>query len=108
LQRRIDAALREPAEDREGSRFSDYLPGPSTGLARKLAETASAGGAEGIERALDEFDRLRREGDLLPLQRALMIFLTHYPEAARLGLRVPDLEARNVSQVLPSRRQDKT
>lgn len=104
LQERVSAALREMPKMRAGN-FSDYLPGPWTDLAKRLTAAASPGGVEGIEAALDEYDRLSAEEDPLVLRRALMIFLTHHPEATRLGLRVPSLKERGPWKVLPSRRK---
>jgi hypothetical protein len=106
LQERIDAALRETPEDRAASTFSDYLPGPATRLGRLLAQAAAPGGTAGLTAALDEFDRLRASGeDPLALQRALSILITHHPEAARLGLSVPDLADRAPWAAVPSRRE---
>jgi hypothetical protein len=106
LQERINAALRENIEAASESDFSDYVPDASTPLVRRLIQSAHGGGLEGVEAALDEFDKLAGEEDLPRAQHALMIFLAHYPAAAQLGLRIPPLEERSPSQVLPSKRDD--
>jgi len=106
LQERIAAALREDAEATRRSDFSEYLPDASTPLTRLLARAAQAGGAKGIEAALDEFERLAAREDLPRLQHALMLFLSQHPAAARLGLRIPPLAERSPSQIPPSKREE--
>ena len=108
LQERINAALRE-APDEPYSSFSAYMPDRRLQfLQKRLAETAQAGGAKGIEAALDVFDELAPTEDLDRLRYALMIFLTHQPAVAELGLRLPSLEERSPSSALPSRRPHQT
>lgn len=102
LQRRIDAALKTSPADRARSNFSEYLPERSM-LPQRLMQAATAGGSAGIAAALDECERLAATEDPLRLQRALSIFLTHHPDAARLGLRVPSLAERAPWKVVPSR-----
>jgi hypothetical protein len=104
LQERINLALRETPEDRRKSNYSDYRPDNIPKLVAELTEAAAQGGAEGIEAALDEFDRLAEREDKIRAQRTLMHFLIRHPAAAELGLRVPSLEERNPWKVLPSKR----
>lgn len=104
LQERINAALRESPEDRLESTFSDYIPDNSPILAQELAQAAEPGGPEGIEAALDEFDRLREKEDVLRMKHALMLFLMHHPTVGELGLRIPSLQERSPWKVLPSNR----
>ena len=63
------------------------------------------GGSEGIEAALDEFDRLAATEDSVRMQHALMVFLTQHTATAQLGLRIPSLEERSYWKVLPSKRK---
>jgi len=104
LQERINLALRETPEDRRKSNYSDYRPDNIPKIVDGLMQAAVQGGAEGIEAALDEFDRLTEREDKIRAQRALMQFLLHHPAATELGLRVPSLEERNPWKVLPSKR----
>ena len=106
LQQRINQALREDLEATEESDFSEYVPDASTSLTRLLAQVARQTGAEGIEAALNEFERLRQHEDLPRLQHALMVFLSQHPAAAQLGLRIPPLADRSPSQILPSKREN--
>lgn len=105
-QSRIDLALRESVQDRMQSSYSDYLP-ENASLAQKLMLAAARGGLQGIHAALDQFDRLSTSEDRLRLQKALLVFLTHWPEAAKLGLRIPGLEKRSPWKVVPSQRHPK-
>jgi len=103
LQKRIDVALQETAGDRARSSFSEYTD-TAQDLTRALMQRArEAKGAQAVEQALDEFDRLLQSEDRVRLQYALGQFLSHHPEAARLGLRIPDLEESAPWQVLPSK-----
>lgn len=105
LQERIAAALRENAEAIVNSEFSAYMPDRrNSRLVRRLTQVAQAGGIEGIEAALEEFERLAEQEDPLRVQYALMIFLTHHPAVGNLGLRIPSLAERSPSQILPSKR----
>lgn len=104
LQERIDTALHENLEATEKSDFSDYLPRGVARLTRRFTQAAAAGGVEGIEAALDEFERLGEGEDRVRLQHALMLFLAHHSEVAELGLRIPSLAERSPSQILPSDR----
>jgi hypothetical protein len=105
LQERINLALRETPEDRRKSDYSDYRPDNLPEIVDELTRAAARGGAEGMEAALDEFERLAEREDKIRAQHALMHFLTHHPAAAELGLRVPSLQERNPWKVLPSRRK---
>jgi hypothetical protein len=105
LQERIEAALRENAEAIEKSDFSAYMPDRRNSfLVRRFTQAAHEAGIEGIEAALEEFDRLVEQEDPLRVQHALMIFLTHHPAVGNLGLRIPSLTERSPSQILPSKR----
>ena len=106
LQERINEALREDLEATAESDFSEYIPDTATPLTQRLAMVAQQKGVEGMEAALDEFDRLKQSEDLARLQHALMLFLSEHPAATELGLRVPPLAERNPSQILPSKREE--
>lgn len=103
LQARINEALSETPEGRAGSKFSPYLPNPGVEMAGNLMRAAECGGAEGIEAALDEFDRLLTGGDRLLARYSLLLFLTHHPEVAKLGLHIPSLEERSPWKLRPSK-----
>ena len=106
LQERINKALREDLEATAESDFSEYIPDTATSLTRRLTQAAAQQrGIEGMEAALDEFDRLKQSEDLARLQHALLLFLTQHPAATQLGLRIPPLGERNPSQILPSKRE---
>lgn len=105
LQERINLALRETPEDRRKSDYSDYKPDNLPEIVEELARAAARGGAEGMEAALDEFERLAEREDKVRLQHALIDFLTHHPAATGLGLRVPPLQERSPWKVRPGRRQ---
>jgi hypothetical protein len=108
LQNRINTALRDSAADRAQSRFSPFIDDQESDFARNLMRAASAGGLEGVWAALDEFDRLAATEDLESMRYALLVFLTHHPDVAKLGLRIPSLEERSLWKTLPStgRRHD--
>ena len=106
LQQRLDEALRDDVEARQESDFSDYVPAASTSVTQRLHQAAQDKGIEGLEAALDEFDRLRDQVDLPRLQHALMVFLSQHPAAARLGLRIQSLAERGPSLTLPSKREE--
>ena len=106
LQERINEALREDLEATAESDFSEYMPDTATPLTERLARVAQQRGVEGMEAALDEFDRLKQSEDLARLQHALMLFLSEHPAATQLGLRIPPLAERNPSQILPSQREE--
>ena len=106
LQERLDEALRDDVEARGKSNFSDYIPAASTSVTDRLHRIAQDKGIEGLEAALDEFERLRHEEDLPRLQHALMVFLSQHPAAAQLGLRIQPLAERGPSLTLPSKRED--
>jgi hypothetical protein len=104
LQERINSALRTRPEDVAGSNFSPYMPNSASQLTRRLTQAAGAGGIEGVEAVMDEFERLVEHEDLARAQYALMSFLTNHPVATRLRLRVPSLVERSPWKVLPSKR----
>ena len=106
LQERINEALREDLEATAESSFSEYMPDTATPLTQRLTQAAQQKGVEGMEAALDEFDRLKQSEDLARLQHALMLFLSEHPAATELGLRIPPLAERNPSQILPSKREE--
>jgi hypothetical protein len=106
LQRRINEALHEDLEATAESNFSEYMPDSATPLTERLVQAAQQRGVEGMEAALDEFDRLKQSEDLARLQHALMLFLSEHPAATELGLRIPPLAERNPSQILPSKREE--
>lgn len=112
LQERINSALAESPQSASASKFSPYLMdeqrpevvGQALDLDAQLAQAASVEGVEGIETAMDEYDRLAETEDSGRLRHALMLFLTHHPEAAKLGLRIPSLEERSPWKVTPSKK----
>jgi uncharacterized Zn finger protein len=106
LQERINDALREDVEARKRSNFSEYIPDASTPQTRLLLQAAQNKGIEGLEAALDEFERLREHEDLPRLQHALMVFLSQHPAAAELGLRIPPLAERSPSLIVPSKGEE--
>jgi hypothetical protein len=106
LQKRINEALHEDLEATAESDFSEYMPDTTTPLTQRLSQAAQQRGIEGMEAALDEFDRLKQSEDLARLQHALMLFLSEHPAATELGLRIPPLAERNPSQILPSKREE--
>jgi hypothetical protein len=106
LERRVQKALRESPEMRARSTFSEYAPRGGSAIRERLERAASAGGIEGIESALDEFDRMRLSEDPLALRYALQLFLTQHHDAVTLGLRVPSLTERSPWMTAPSRRND--
>jgi hypothetical protein len=103
LQARIDAALHESASGGKASTFSPYLAEQEPGVAQHLARAAAPGGLDGLEAMMDAYERLVETEDPGRVQHALMLLLTHHPDAARLGLRIPALEQRSPSKVRPSR-----
>jgi len=105
LQERIDHALHQTPEEFGRSTFSDYAD-TAIDLTRRLYERAvSAHDAEtAIEAALDEYEAFAATEDNGRARRALMEFVTNHPAAAKLGLRVPDLEVRTPWMARPSRR----
>ncbi len=107
VQQRIDSVLRESPKDRRESRFSPYIAESKPDLENKLMSAASSsGGLEGIEAALDEFDRLASKEDRGRLRHALLIFLTHDSRVAKLGLRIPPLEERSPWKLDPSNKKE--
>ena len=102
LQARIDSALRESPEERASTNFSPYLPDRGVEIEDALVRAAAPGGIEGIEAALDEFDRLAPSVGRVQAQYALQLFLAHQPDVHRLGLRLPPLQERNPWKIRPS------
>ena len=107
IQQRIDSALRESPKDRRESRFSPYIAESKLDLENQLMSAASSVGLDGVEAALDEFDRLAAKEDGGRLRHALMIFLTHDSRVAKLGLRIPPLEERSPWKLAPSNKRSK-
>jgi len=105
IQQRIDSVLLESPKDRLESRFSPYIAEMEPDLENQLMSAASSGGMDGIEAALDKFDRLATNEDRGRLRHALLIFLTHNSEVARLGLRIPSLEDRSPWKLAPSNKK---
>lgn len=105
LQQRIDAALAETPAMRKSSTFSDYDPTRGERFDALFADASREGGVTGLERALDAFDAAARTADPLALRHDLMVFLTHHPDMARLGLHVPSLGERSPWKTLPSKRR---
>ena len=111
LQERINTVLAESPQSASASKFSPYLmdeqspevAGQAVDIDARLAQAASADGAEAIEAAMDEYDRLAETEDAGRLRHALMVFLTHHPEATKLGLRIPTLEERSPWKVMPGK-----
>lgn len=103
LQSRIREMLRETPEEAGGRRFTPFMVTAGPDYESRLAQAAAQGGIEGIEAALDEFDRLAPQADRGRLRYALMIFLTHHPDVARLGLSIPPLEERSPWKLRSSR-----
>lgn len=105
IQQRIDSVLRESPKDRLESRFSPFIAEVEPDLENQLMSAASPGGIDGVEAALDEFDRLAANEDSGRLRHALLIFLTHNSDVATLGLRIPSLEERSPWKVAPSNKK---
>ena len=108
LQERINKSLIETPEDRASSRFSPYIFEPkSADLAQQFFQiAASIGGLQGLEAALDKFDKLAEHEDKVFLHYELMRFLTHYPEIAKFGLHIPSLEQRSAWKTIPSKKKN--
>jgi hypothetical protein len=104
IQARIDAALREPADEAARSSFSTYMPGGSTDLQSALWTKPETGGVEDVEEILDRYDQLKGTDDPVRLRHALSVVLTNHPTVGALGLRLPSLEERSPWKVTPSRR----
>jgi|SRR5215211_1690889 len=96
IQQRIDSLLRESPKDRLETRFSPYIAEMEPDLENQLMSAASSGGMDGIEAALDQFDRLAANEDRGRLRHALLMVLTHNSEVARLGIRIPSMEERSL------------
>ena len=95
LQERIDAALRTTPDDFTRSTFSELTDSAADLVLRLYQRAAGEKGPElAVDSALDEFSRIEK-ADRLRAQHALIQFVTHHPEAVKLGLRVPDLEERS-------------
>ena len=105
LQDRINSALKETPEDRRSSKFSDYRPDHTPELVQELVQAAEAGGVDGIDAALNRFQELARNEDVLRIKHALMLFLMHYPAVSEQGLKIPSLEERSPWKTLPSKRK---
>ena len=107
LQERINAALRTSPDDFLRSTFSEFVDSAGDLITILYERAAAVTGAEAaVGAALDEFARLVAKEDRLRAQHALMQFITHHPDAVKLGLRVPDLEERSLWQVRPSRNEE--
>jgi hypothetical protein len=104
LQARVNAALQETPENRAVTDFSEYIPDHWPALTDRLNQAAMSNDLNGLEAALDEFDRLALREDRVRLQHALMVFLTEHPAAAGFGINIPSLEERSPWKVLPSRK----
>lgn len=105
LQDRINTLLRETPEEWVAHPSSDYLPDPQVNnFVRRLTLAAQNRGLNGVEDALDEFERLTLEAEPVRLKRALKIFLTHNPAAAQNGLHTPSLEETASWKTLPGQR----
>ena len=107
IQQRIDSALRESPNDRQESRFSPYIAESKPDFENQLVSAASSEGLDGVEAALDEFDRLAAKEDGGRLRHALMIFLTHDSRVDKIGLRIPTLEERSPWKLAPSNKRSK-
>jgi len=105
IQQRIDSLLRESPKDRLETRFSPYIAEMEPDLENQLMSAASSGGMDGIEAALDQFDRLAANEDRGRLRHALLIVLTHNSEVARLGIRIPSMEERSAWKLAPSNKR---
>lgn len=105
IQQRIDSVLRESPKDRLESQFSPFIAEIKPDLENQLMSAASSGGLDGVEAALDEFDRLAAKEDRGRLRHALLIFLTHDSEVAKLGLSIPSLEKRSPWKLAPSNKR---
>jgi len=103
LQERINEAVQETPAMLGRSSFSEYMPNAAGRLAAGLEATAAAGGIEGIESALDEFNRMDAHEDPLELRHALQLFLAHHGAVRELGLHAPGLQERAPWAVTPSR-----
>ena len=105
IQQRINSVLRESPQDRLESRFSPFIGGTKPDFENQLMSAASSGGLDGIEAALNEFDRLAVTEDRGRLRHALLVILTHDPQVAKLGLHIPSLEERSPWKLAPSKKK---
>jgi hypothetical protein len=103
VQDRIDAALREPAEEASLSRFSSYMPGDSTALQAALWTRPATGRVEDLEEILDLYGQLKTTEDPGRLRYALTVVLVHHPTVDALGLTLPSLDERSSWKTTPSR-----
>ena len=82
--------LPQPASPAEPAGFSLFLPSHqrrAIALAARFMEIAnSAPGEVGLERVLDEAERLSREENSELVRYAVMVFITHHPEGRRLPI----------------------
>lgn len=104
IQNRVNEALIESPEDFRQSSFSEYLPDDSWKISDNFQIIAEGKDIEGIEAAMDEFDRLTETEDRVRLQHALMVFLANNQAFSGYGLRIPSLEKRGDWKTLPSRK----
>ena len=106
VQNRINEALREsPPHDTQTTKFSEYLDADWPDLEDRFERAATLrGGIEGVEAALDEFDRMYAKENRGRLRHAFMVFMTHNKHVAELGLRTPSLEERSSWKLLSSKR----
>ncbi len=105
IQNRVNKALLESPEDFKRSSFSEYLPDDSWKISDGFQAIAAGRDLEGLEAALDEFDRLTEsEDDKVRLQHALMVFLASNQAFSLYGLRIPSLRERSEWKTLPSRK----
>ena len=103
LQARINDALRESPDARAATRFTPYrFDDVEPDIAKQLLEAVSRGGLDGMETMMDKLEEIALYEDKGRLRYELMLLLTHYPEAARLGLRIPSIEERSAWKVIPS------
>ena len=108
IQDRINDILRDSPQEHVQSRFSPYLEWGRPNLQEQLEQAAAARkeGIDGIEAALEAFDRLYPTEDHSRLRYALMVFLTHNPEVQELGLHIPSLQERSPWKLSPNRREN--
>ncbi len=97
------AAMAAPSKPRF-STFDERLMNQAMDLVdRYMAIAMSKGGDTGLEAVLQEVQKDAATTDLDMVKFALMVFITHFPGAARLS--IPPLEVRAPEKVLPSKSQ---
>lgn len=97
----LDAALAAPQAEQV---FSEFVPShqqEAISLAGQLMQIATdVGGDEGLRKALEAADQASETNNLDLVKYALMVFITHFPQANKL--RIPSLVEREPHKVASS------